>query len=91
MNLSLSACQFAVVVEFAEKDCSQVIGASSTDCLYRSNTVLCDGWRIATEDELGGGRGEFCQAGNVEVFVVDGLVSNQSSLSLCRERQIGVR
>lgn len=44
VDLLLSTTELVVVVEPTEEDGSQVVRSRTTDCLDRSDPVLCDGW-----------------------------------------------
>ena len=64
-------------VEPAEEQGGKMVGPGARDRLDADDPFLGDRGRICTQDETGGGGGEFWKTGDREVLVVEGRVVQQ--------------
>lgn len=69
-------------VEFGEEESTQMHCSSTRDGLDGACALLSNGWRISAQNQLCSGGCEGAEAGNGEVFVVQGGVPAEDLLCL---------
>ena len=68
--------------EFREKEAAQMDCSCARDGLHGVRALLRDGGRVGAEDELGSSSSEVGEAGDGEVFVVEGGVVAEDLVGL---------